>query len=92
MLKAVSSQFSIFTGDVVEGEVSSRSSFTSFTNLLLSSGNLACESDVSVFSFRDLSTNLSVVHFRENTSDLQAFNKEMATLLNSPVFPAIGNQ
>ncbi|PPQ81932.1 hypothetical protein CVT25_013780 [Psilocybe cyanescens] len=27
----------------------------------------------------------------ENTSDMQKFNNEMATLLNSPVFPAIGN-
>lgn len=32
-----------------------------------------------------------LVNQTENTSDLQAFNKEMATLLNSPVFPAIGN-
>ncbi|TFK38175.1 Metallo-dependent phosphatase-like protein [Crucibulum laeve] len=57
MLKSVATkntQFSIFTGDVVEAAV-------------------------------------WLVNQQEVTNDLQLFNNEMSTLLNSPIFPVIGN-
>lgn len=73
MLREISARdtaFSIFTGDVIEGNCRNRSEIT---NVHIHSGD----------SWEVTRSN--------NTRELEQFNQEMQTLLDAPVFPAIGN-
>jgi sphingomyelin phosphodiesterase len=73
MLRAASmneNSFSIFTGDVIEGERFASDLGSGVSHLLLADIWLVNQTGV--------------------TSHLEQFNEEMQTLMNTPVFPAIG--
>ncbi|KAK7026880.1 hypothetical protein VNI00_015422 [Paramarasmius palmivorus] len=74
-------KFSIFTGDVVEGE---------FTSCRKTAVWLVTKEYVSRVSSQSLSE-LNIPFGSSVTKDINAFNDQMASTLQAPVYPAVGN-